>query len=117
MEIPGTKSHACKTARIRELNDRLRKRHEGGRVMLTEGIRSLSVGTVARILIAVRDFGSFDHRNDPFREHDFGRVLIDDHEAFWKIDYYGVDWDTGSPDPSDPTVTCRVLTIMLSVEY
>lgn len=115
--IDGSTSHACKTSKIRVLNDQLRQRHEGGRVMMTPGITELPVGTVARLLTAICDFNQFNRRNDPFCEHDFGRVVVDDHEIFWKIDYYGVDWNSGSPDPSDPTVTCRVMTIMLSVEY
>lgn len=113
----GQTSHVQSAERIREQNDQLRKQHVGGKVFITDGVGALSVPTVARILFAVRDFDDFTKANDPYGEHDFGCVVVDGHQVFFKIDYYGVDFEGGSPDPSDDTVTCRALTIMLSSEY
>jgi hypothetical protein len=36
---------------------------------------------------------------------------------FWKIDSYDRNTEFGSPDPADPDVTTRVLTIMRADEY
>ena len=113
----GQTSHVQSAERIRELNDHLRKQHEGGQVFITDGVGALSVPTVARILFAVRDFDDFTAANDPYGEHDFGCVVVDGHQIFFKINYYAVDLESGSPDPSDDTVTSRVLTIMTSSEY
>jgi hypothetical protein len=44
-------------------------------------------------------------------------VEIGDHEIMFKIDYYDVTLNYLSPDPSNPEVTVRVMTIMLAEEY
>ena len=38
-------------------------------------------------------------------------------DFFRKIDYYNMTLDMGSPDPADPKVTKRVLTVMFASEY
>jgi Protein of unknown function (DUF3768) len=60
---------------------------------------------------------AFLHNQDPYEEHDFGVFEIDGHKLFFKIDYYDKSRSFHSPDPSDPSVTERVITIMLADEY
>ncbi len=105
------------SATIRRLNDLLRTRYVGGRLLITPGIAALPDHQQAAILRAVREFGAFDDGNDPHQEHDFGAVEIDGAKAFWKIDYYAQDMQHGSENPADPAQTVRVLTIMLASEY
>jgi len=38
-------------------------------------------------------------------------------QVFWKLDYYDRDLRFGSEDAANPTITRRVLTIMVSDEY
>jgi len=106
-----------KVARIRALNDRLRRTGVGGMIMHTSGVHDLGEDVVRRIVHAVMTFDDFSANNDPYQEHDFGSVDVDENRLFWKIDYYGNDLESGSPDPADPSVTKRVLTIMLVAEY
>ena len=106
-----------KTARIRALNDELRQNFAEGLAVMTPGIAALGGEAVARIVKTIAVFDDFCHANDPHQEHDFGCFDADDHRIFFKIDYYDETLTYHSPDPADPSVTKRVITIMLAEEY
>jgi hypothetical protein len=108
---------ATKTERIRALNDQLRTNSIGGRVMMTRGIATLPADAVAATLAAVRSFDCFTPDNDPHGEHDFALIEDAGERVMFKIDYYDRSMTGLSPDPSDPAVTNRVLTILLASEY
>jgi hypothetical protein len=57
------------------------------------------------------------HANDPHEEHDFGSFEAEGHTIFFKIDYFDRSLTYHSPDPTDPAVTVRVITVMLADEY
>lgn len=100
---------------IRDLNDQARQTFTGCRVVLTPSIQALD--GLHDLLDRVRWFDAFTPDNDPYGEHDFGSLVHAGATIFWKFDYYDLDLQMHSPDPSDPDVTCRVLTIMLGEEY
>jgi hypothetical protein len=102
---------------VRVLNDNFRSTFIGGRVLMTRGVDALPIGTKARLILAVQRFDEFSADNDPHREHDFGSFEVEGETYFWKIDYYALDMDGGSEDPTDPEKTTRVLTIMRADEY
>jgi hypothetical protein len=106
-----------KTARIRALNDELRQNFAGGVAVMTPGIAALGAEAVARIVKTIGVFDDFCHANDPHQEHDFGTFDADGHKVFFKIDYFDESLTYHSPDPADPSVTKRVITIMLAEEY
>lgn len=108
---------AEKAARIRQLNDKFRTTGRGGLVMMTQGVQQLGVMRHAEIMQTIRQFDAFDESNDPHGEHDFGAINVAGLQLFWKIDYYDIDMEMGSLDPSDLAVTCRVMTIMVANEY
>ena len=104
-------------AQIAALNDHARQTFTDCRVCITPGIQALGDEMQRAILVAVQQYDSFTPDNDPYEEHDFGKIDISEHVIFWKIDYYDVDLSMHSPDPSDPSITARVLTVMLADEY
>ena len=55
---------------IKTLNDNFRRTFNGGRIMLTCGIRAKSQSELAEILNQVRCFNNFTTANDPYNEHE-----------------------------------------------
>jgi hypothetical protein len=108
---------SAKTDTIRLLNDRLRQDFSAGRAVITTGVAALGKQAVARIVRTVAVYDDFCHANDPHEEHDFGSFEADGHVIFFKIDYYDKTLSYHSPDPSDTSVTERVITVMLAEEY
>ena len=105
-----------RSARIAELNDALR-RTPGLGWYFTSGLANLGRLFVAEAMAAVMAYDRFDPDDDPYGERDFGSLVVQSRRVFWKIDYYDQNLAAGSPDPSDPAVTRRVLTLLLPEEY
>ncbi|MCQ2740708.1 MAG: DUF3768 domain-containing protein [Alphaproteobacteria bacterium] len=63
------------------------------------------------------EFSDFNEENDPYGEHDFGSFTYKNDKIYWKIDYYDLNCEYLSEDPSNPNVTNRILTVMLAEEY
>ncbi len=105
------------TPAIRRLNDELRRHLIGGTAVLTPGLAALGADFTNRLVRAIAAFDDFHYANDPHQEHDFGQVELEGHKIIFKIDYYDKQFSMHSPDPADPAVTERVMTIMLASEY
>jgi Protein of unknown function (DUF3768) len=103
--------------RIRALNDVFRRTFVGGLVLITAGVEAMPIDQRRSLLAKVRSFEVFSEDNDPHGEHDFGAVDEAGVRYFWKLDCYDLATEMGSPDPADPAVTTRVLTVMRADEY
>lgn len=118
-----------RAARIAALNDGLRMNVSNPQgtdcVFMTPGLAALiedstsqpfwiDMQALRRIIRTYDDFGT---ANDPWAERDFGGFTFKGTACFWKVDYYAHDMEHGSPDPADPAVTSRVLTIATMAEY
>ena len=106
-----------KTARIRALNDQLRQNFAEGIAVMTPGVAALGPEAVERIVKTIAVFDDFCHANDPHEEHDFGSFEADGQTIYFKIDYFDRELSMHSPDPADPAITQRVITIMLAEDY
>ena len=128
-----SRAERARVARIAGLNDRARQAMGiACAAVTTSGFRSLPASDQSRVRELIETFDAFTPGNDPHGERDFGAI----HQGrdgrwtalppakgdpvetvFWKIDAYDRAMRFGSPDPADPAVTRRVLTIMLASEY
>jgi hypothetical protein len=84
---------------------------------MTQGIAALGSEAVQRLVQTIAIFGDFCTANDPHGEHDFGVFDCEGTSVMFKIDYYDRNFEFRSPDPADPAVTERVITIMRADEY
>ena len=102
---------------IRELNDRFRQNYTAGERRFTHGFRQLPEADRLEVIRKVGAFDSFSEGDDPHDEHDFGMLDHAGQGIIWQISYAGADGADVSPDPANPAVTHRVLTVMLASEY
>ncbi|MCJ8325161.1 MAG: DUF3768 domain-containing protein [Rhizobiales bacterium] len=103
---------------IRFLNDALRSgERDNSTVLITSGLKALGDKFIEAACFAVATFDQFSEDNDPYQEHDFGAIDLQGEKLFWKIDTYDQSMSMLSPDPANPKITHRVLTIMLASEY
>lgn len=103
--------------RIRLINRAFLKDFSKGRVVITRGIDELGTEAVMGIMETIASYENFSDGSDPHGENDFGSIEFEGHLVFFKIDYFDLALSMHSPDPSDPAVTERVLTVMLAEEY
>lgn len=111
---PDGREH--RTARIACLNDTLRLTPGIG-WMITAGVQAMGPVFVRQAALAVGTFNDFPEGDDPYGERDFGAFELAGERLIWKIDYYDRMLRDASPDPADPAVTRRVLTLMLASDY
>lgn len=88
-----------------------------GQFVMARGVAAL--GPVAQLSLSRRvvAFDTFNTDSDPHGWHEMGVIDLDGTTIWFKIDLYDVDYQYGSPEPSDPAQTRRVLTLILPSEY
>ena len=88
-----------------------------GQFVMTRGVAALGPDSQLELTRRVAAFDAFNADSDPQGWHEMGVIDLDGTTVWFKIDLYDVDYIYGSPEPSDPAQTCRVLTLLLPSEY
>lgn len=110
------------TEQIARLNDRARLGFDRrARIVVTAGLLAklssddprARIMAQARIMQAVRRCTFAP--DSP--ERDMAWFEIDGHRAMLKIDYYDESMEWASPDPTDASITIRVVTVMAPEDY
>jgi hypothetical protein len=96
--------------KIVALNDQLRCTFKGGRVQTTRSVYNLDDRLRGRALSVLARYNKFD----PASEHDCGVFIFAGFAFEWRIEYLGKDGLGQSPDPADPDMTMRVLTLYVT---
>lgn len=119
----GAMTDEEKTAKIRKLNDDLRKFGPGpwNKLFLTHMMSQTPMPLRLKVFSAVQSFNDFNEDNDPYGEHDCAIMDVKDadgtvHRIFFKIDYYDTDLRYGSEAPWNERMCRRVLTIGFAEE-
>lgn len=107
-------------SRIADLNDRCRHGLDHhARILITAScLAALAAGSgsaakilaQATVMAAVR---RYVFRPEDGAERNRGELLVAGEIVRFKIDYYDLSLEWGSEDPADPSVTTRVMKIML----
>jgi len=88
-----------------------------GQFVMTRGVAALGPDAQLELTRHVAAFDGLNADSDPQGWHEMGVIEFDGTTVWFKIDLYDVDYTYGSPEPSDPALTRRVLTLLLPSEY
>ena len=88
-----------------------------GQFVMTRGIAALGIDAQLELTRRVAAFDGFNADSDPQGWHEMGVIEFGGTTVWFKLDLYDVDYTYGSPEPSDPEQTRRVLTLLLPSEY
>ncbi len=88
-----------------------------GQYNFTQGVQALAPEQRQQLIQLVQNFDSFTPGNDPYGEHDFGKVTLNGEDYCFKIDYYDPSLTHHSKEPASATETWRVLMLMRIDEY
>ncbi|WP_158598538.1 DUF3768 domain-containing protein [Notoacmeibacter ruber] len=121
----GSLVNVSRATAIAEKNDAFRRQsltasNESapiGRVVMTRAVAFESEAFQLAAMQAVAAQTAFEDDNDPYGEHDFGKVTALGKDLFWKIDLYDADYQYGTEDALDDAQTRRLLTIMFPEDY
>ena len=88
-----------------------------GQFVMTRGVAALGPDAQLALTRRVASFDAFNADSDPHGWHEMGVIDFDGTTTWFRLDLYDVDYQYGSPEPSDPAQTRRVLTLLLPSEY
>ncbi|NES79621.1 MULTISPECIES: DUF3768 domain-containing protein [Okeania] len=113
-----TTEEQVKKTTIAKLNDRFRNGDKSlGDYKMSRQVLALPRKKQKQLFKEIQDFSNFTSENDPKGEHNGGKVIMDDVEYVWKIDYLDTSMIMLSDAPEDINKTTRVLLVIRADEY
>ena len=109
-----TNSLAQKKSRIEKikaLNDAFRKDPEPSNVFISLEVVRLGEKKVEELLAKLKTYSAFTAKTDHDGDYSTGVIQLGPHKIDWGIFYMDLDEEEDSPDPSNPSVTTRILNL------
>lgn len=104
-------NNTSRTHQIATLNDTFRSKLDRANIYVTLELVLKGQPFLKNLLAKVSDTSKTMPTHATDNERSFGPVSEGGVTAEWTIDYYGLDGEQASPDPSDPEKTIRTLTL------
>lgn len=98
------------------LNDEFRLNVCGADIRKSPEIAKLTQLAREEIYTALYMFDNFSFYNNPHPEREFGVLMFQQQAINWQIDYFDNERVGPSPDPCDPALTKRVMSIRTAAE-
>lgn len=99
--------------KIIALNDGVRTTFEGGIVLLSLGVLKVTNQNTEELKKTLAAYNRFEGPQD---EHDYGETSFRGKQIVWDIGSYDKALEDLSPDPANPNVTARFMTVYLKDE-
>ena len=101
------------SARIRALNDAFRQEPKASNVYLSLEIARLGETKLKELFAKLKAYSSFTIKTDPEGDHSSGVLELGQSKIEWEIDYWDLDEEDDSPDPSNAEVTTRIMNMVM----
>jgi hypothetical protein len=114
-----TRDEVKRRIKIQQLNDRLRKTlpRTQDMILILGDLRNEDYPIQMRAYQLARAFDAFTEENDPHGEHDCASFQMHNERVMFKIDYLDQNLKFHSPDPADPDITRRVMSLFYARDY
>lgn len=117
MTLPSTKGvttparNTAKVEKIIALNDAFRASAHPSKTHITLDLVNRGSQFIKKLLGKIKEWQPSKDPDETDPERSWGAVTVDGILVVWSIDYYDLEEEDDSPDPSDPQRTVRVLNL------
>ena len=103
-----------RSEKIRALNDAFRQTPKAPYVFLSLEVAQIGETMLKELFTKLQSYSSFTPTSDPDGDRSSGAMDVGRYKIEWSIDYWDLDEEDDSPDPSNASVTIRMMNIIMA---